>query len=641
MKGGKKPLEYSVNNSYTPGTDFYSYINNEWLKTVHLPPYDGSYSVSEEIEDDVRDKLLTMIQDLRTSNPDDPISKISTSFLQNSYQKHSIRTLHVLLRRIACMTTKEDIGSMIGIMNRIQAATPLSIIVSGDSYKTSQCCVFLYESEIGLSSRHYYDESTVIHHYKRLLHALTDLFYTEPLETVVHTEKMLLPYLSNSDERYNINFTYNPHSYEKLRAEYKDIPWSSIFLSWGLTESIMKKTTFVVTNKRYVAKLEDMFRSFDLSAWKTWLTCHMILSFLEYLPPPYDDLQFHLFGKILKGKTEKIPQKYLTLHILKKYTPNDLGKLFVDNLVAPETKHVATKLIQTLKRATIRRLKRLTWMDPSTREKAVEKVKHMKFQVAHPDVFSSETKDCEIAEDEPLQNILNLNAADTDRMIEDLKKRDCDKSVENWNDGTFEVNAYYYSEGNMMVIPAGILRAPFFDVNRSHAWNLGGIGSAIGHEITHGFDVDGRMYDAKGNYKNWWTEQDVANYELCTKAIVSLFDGQNYMEGKVDGTLTLSENLSDLGGMAIALEALNTLLENSTEAERKKAYIEFFTSYGISWRNKDRPKKALESLFTNSHAPSQFRVNLIVKQFVEFYQAFDISEGDPGWTDPKDRIVLW
>ena len=133
----------------------------------------------------------------------------------------------------------------------------------------------------------------------------------------------------------------------------------------------------------------------------------------------------------------------------------------------------------------------------------------------------------------------------------------------------------------------------------------------------------------------------MANYELCTKAIVSLFDGQNYMEGKVDGTLTLSENLSDLGGMAIALEALNTLLENSTEAERKKAYIEFFTSYGISWRNKDRPKKALESLFTNSHAPSQFRVNLIVKQFVEFYQAFDISEGDPGWTDPKDRIVLW
>jgi putative endopeptidase len=197
----------------------------------------------------------------------------------------------------------------------------------------------------------------------------------------------------------------------------------------------------------------------------------------------------------------------------------------------------------------------------------------------------------------------------------------------------------------MMVIPAGILRAPFFDLKKSDAWNLGGIGSAIGHEITHGFDIDGRMYDSAGNYKNWWTKKDEANYDKLTQKLVELFDGTDYMKGQIDGELTLSENLSDLGGMAIALEALNDILKKETEKENRaaktKAYREFFTSYAISWRNKDRPQKAREALFTNSHAPAKFRVNKIVGQFAEFYEAFGIDEKHSGWIDPKDRLALW
>ena len=195
----------------------------------------------------------------------------------------------------------------------------------------------------------------------------------------------------------------------------------------------------------------------------------------------------------------------------------------------------------------------------------------------------------------------------------------------------------------MMVIPAGILRAPFFDLQKSDAWNLGGIGSAIGHEITHGFDTDGRMYDSKGNYKNWWSKEDEESYDKLTEKIVTLFDKEEYMEGKINGNLTLSENLADLGGMAIALEALHALLakETATPAQRKQAYRDFFTSYATSWRNKDRAKKAKESLYTDVHSPAMFRVNKIVVQFQEFYDAFDIKANDPGWIDPKDRTMLW
>jgi predicted metalloendopeptidase len=208
----------------------------------------------------------------------------------------------------------------------------------------------------------------------------------------------------------------------------------------------------------------------------------------------------------------------------------------------------------------------------------------------------------------------------------------------------FEVNAYYYSDKNMMVVPAGILQSPFYDLKKSDAWNLGGIGAAIGHEITHGFDDDGRMYDKAGVMKNWWSDTDLEKYIAVTKDLVKLFNKETYMGGKVNGQLTLSENIADLGGVAIALEALEeTFMENKAHdtGKRKKALQEFFTSYAVSWRNKDRPKKARQSLILDRHAPAPIRVNLIVRQFAEFYEAFDVTEKDPGYIPVDQRIQLW
>jgi len=194
-----------------------------------------------------------------------------------------------------------------------------------------------------------------------------------------------------------------------------------------------------------------------------------------------------------------------------------------------------------------------------------------------------------------------------------------------------------------MVIPAGILNSPFFDLKRNEAWNLGGIGAAIGHEITHGFDDDGRLYDKNGVMNDWWSAEDAAKYKEMSKALVDLFNAETYMGGKVDGELTLSENIADLGGVSIALEALEMEFAagNYTAAAKKNAYKDFFTSYAISWRNKDRPKKAEQSLLLDKHAPAPLRVNLIVRQFAEFYDAFDISESDPGYIPADKRIQLW
>ena len=386
--------------------------------------------------------------------------------------------------------------------------------------------------------------------------------------------------------------------------------------------------------------LNTMFKKTTLETWKTWMRAMTILSFIEYLPPPYDDLHFDLYGKALRGNSEKIPQKYLMLRALQTFTPQDLGRIFVKMGVENGTKARATRMVKQLKEATIDRLRALEWMDKSTKTRAIHKVESMLFQVAFPDAWSPETETMDILPDRALLNILTLSTKDTDKMIADLHANKCKKSEESWSDGAFEVNAYYYPEGNMMVVPAGILRPPFFDLSRSNAWNLGGIGAAIGHEITHGFDEDGRFYDATGNYKNWWTDNDSRTFTKLTRALIDLFDGQEYMGGKVNGKLTLSENLADLGGIAIALQALSESLPKDN-AGRKKAYKEFFTSYAVSWRNKDRAKKAKQSLLLDRHAPAPLRVNLIVKQFEEFYIAFDIKPEDSGYIPPELRIKLW
>lgn len=643
QSGGKQPSVPTPDKSVDPGYDFYSYINNTWQKHIHLPPFAGGYGVSEEIEEDVRDTLLELIQSLRTTHPASKISILATSFLHTASQKNSIIDLQRVLNTFECMSSVKDVCHSIGSMNKIQAQTPLSLVVSSDSYNSNKCVVYLYEPSLGLPEKVYYKTETRNHillKYSKLLAAVGDLMNIESLDTAVSIEASLIPYLSSGDDLMNMEYSYNPCSFNELQHKYKNIDWEAMMAGWGAGPDVYKKTQFVVTNTAYMNALDKMMNTFSLETWRIFMRAQIVNSYIEYLPPPFDDMHFELYGKALKGIAEKIPQKYLTLKVLQTFAPNDLGRLFVKHAVEDGTKSYALKLVNRLKKATIDRLNKLEWMASSTRYAAVKKVETMKFQVAYPSSWESELSAVFIENDRPLLNILTLSSLDTAKMIEDLKYDRCGKDTELWDEGVFEVNAYYYSEGNMMVVPAGILRSPFFDLKRSEAWNLGGIGAAIGHEITHGFDADGRLYDDKGNYNDWWTKKDSMTFEKLSESIVKLFDGQPYMGGKVDGKLTLSENIADLGGLAIALQALESVLP-ADASERKKAYCEFFTSYAVSWRNKDRLKKAKQSLLLDSHAPAPLRVNLIVRQFEQFYTAFDIADSHPMYIRPELRIKLW
>ena len=631
---GGSPDVPNADPSVDPSIDFYKYINHTWQSHVKLPSFKSSFGVSEEIEAEVEERLMTLVKE-----SDHPLAKLSQSFLHSAAQVNSIVDLTRMITGLHCISDTASLAKSMGAFNSIQCKTPLSCVISSDAYNSSNCSIYLYQVELGMPQKSNYRSAEVLHKYRELLADLAKLLHIESLDEVVDLEISMIPYMMSGDDLRDTSTFYNPMRFHELVEKYKFIPWMDFFRAWGLNVATLNTHTFINTNPKYLRHLNSLFHTMDLKLWIKWMSSMVILNYLEYLPPPYDDIHFEFFCKLFKGTMKKLPQRYLTLKVLKDLTPNDLGKLYVDTYVPKDTKAYTQRMVDRLVQATIERLSAIDWMARTTRDSAVRKVKAMKTLVAYPKHWKSETAEIKIQTDRPLYNMLLLATRDTKEMIRDLGSG-CAKSTDDWEDGVFEVNAYYYPEGNAMVVPAGILQPPFLDLDRSDAWNLGGIGSAIGHEITHGFDEEGRLYNEQGNYNDWWTPADSHVFKRLTKSVDEAYNGVEYMGGRVNGQLTLSENLADLGGVAIALHALKSTL-SSDPATRRAAYRDFFTSYAVSWRIKDRAKKARQSLSIDVHAPAQLRVNIIVRQFAEFYEAFDIGPDAAGWITPEKRIQLW
>ena len=649
--GDKTPMNPSeAQRSALKGLDFYTFINYEWQKTAYIEPFESTFSVSDEIENQVEHTLFQILKQLQKTQPHMPMSRFVQSILKDTTAHNDLADIRHLSNMFDCMDSPEAIARMIGILNRIQSNAPLSLVVANDRYKVDKRCVYIYEPKLGLPEKNFYRKSDTSEHKERILTAYTNLLKklgatmnVDNLERAVSLEVDIVKYLSLENDRENIAFTYRPQSLKELEVQYHAIPWRTMMEAWGVPASMIGHATYIVTNRHYTEELNHMFRTWTMDTWATWMRAQIFLQFMKYLPPPFDDMYFQLFGADLQGTQQKIPKNHLMLNVLKEYCPQSLGYEFVRHAVSKDLKPSALHLVQRIQDATLKRIAKLDWLTEPTKLKAAEKCKAMLFQIAYPKQWHLELPKTEIYANRMLKNIWNLSTIDTENMMKHLRPYKINEE-ENWEDGVFEVNAYYYSDKNMMVVPAGILQSPFYDLEKSDAWNLGGIGAAIGHEITHGFDDDGRMYDKSGVMKNWWSDTDLDKYIAVTKDLVKLFNKATYMGGHVNGQLTLSENIADLGGVAIALEALEeTFTENEAHDsdKRKKALQEFFTSYAVSWRNKDRPKKARQSLILDRHSPAPIRVNLIVRQFAEFYEAFDITEKDPGYIPADQRIQLW
>lgn len=623
------------------GKDFFKFVNGKWLDSVNVPPYIPSFGVSEELEQSI-ETVLRGIMDKCMKKAESPIEiavgTVAKSALNYQVQKNSVRSLQILLSDLRCLRDAKDIARMMGEFARYKIQGLFWLFGQYENQNKTQYTYTISIGRVGLPDLSYYKKtapgrSKTLLRYANLLQTVGKLFNIDNLSSVIPLEELLAGAIekSLSDSPFLLKGS-------ELEKEFPNIPFETLFDSFGF--KTWKSEQIFVDSRNWLETVEKMFQHLPLDSWKLLFATELLLHFLPYLPPPYDDIYFSFFHKRLRGQTQKLPQRQLTIATLTDWMTPFMSKLYVEEYGDAIIKRNAGLLVKELVIAAKGRLEKTGWLQPATQKKAIEKVERMLVSVGYPDRFANLSVPT-VKPDNFLENLLQLGGWQTSYEISRLgEKRENQKD---WDQPVFAVNAYYYSQSNEMVIPMGSLYWPFYSPTAPLGWNYGGLGCVLAHELTHAFDEEGKEYDPDGFPKKWWTSSDNRAYNKKTKNLIQLFSSQKILDHPVSGSLTLSENIADLGGMAIALDALTNHLEihKLSEEDRKKAYQQFFISYAVSWRVKEKPEKVIQSLFLDHHAPPSLRVNLIVSQFDEWYSAFDISESAPMFISPEKRIRIF
>jgi putative endopeptidase len=424
----------------------------------------------------------------------------------------------------------------------------------------------------------------------------------------------------------------------QLAADYPDLPFEVFMTEAGLGSV----PEIVVRQPEFLKGLDGMIKSRPLSEWKTYMRWRLLQGTAPFLHATAEDEAFEFSGKVLSEQQVQEPRWQRSARVIDSSIGEALGQLFVEKNFPPAARARMVELVANLKAVFLDRLKSVPWMTETTRTKALAKFERFTTKIGHPDIFRDYSS-VEIRAGDYFGNVRRAAEFESHRQRARVGKP-VDKTE--WGMTPPTVNAYFSPNRNEIVFPAGILQPPFFDMTMDDAVNYGGIGVVIGHEITHGYDDQGRKYDADGNLSDWWTPDDAKAFEARAQKVVDQYNSYEALPGlHVNGKLTLGENLADLGGASIAFEAMQRALAKDP-AKRKNIdgltpEQRFFLSFSQVWRSNIREAEARRRVTVDPHSPGQFRAIGAHVNMQEFYDAFGIKEGMPMWRAPELRAKVW
>ena len=398
----------------------------------------------------------------------------------------------------------------------------------------------------------------------------------------------------------------------------------------------------IVRQPEFFAALDAMVKERPLEDWKTYLRWHVIHASAPYLNAAAENESFAFYGTVLSGQLEQEPRWQRAARTIDAHIGEAVGRLYVEKYFPPEARARMNELVENLKAVFRDHLQKVPWMSEATRAKAQEKFARFTQKIGYPAKFRDYSA-IQLLPDDFIGNVRRSAMYESKRQVARVGKR-VDKAE--WHMTPQTVNAYFNPEQNEIVFPAGILQPPFFDPAMDDAVNYGAIGVVIGHEMTHGYDDQGRKYDAHGNLNDWWSPEDAKAFEARAQLVVDEYSGFEALPGvHVNGRLTLGENLADLGGITIAYDALERALAKDPSRRKRVDGLtpeqRFFISFAQIWRTNWRPAALHQRLVTDVHSPGQFRAIGPEENFEPFYQAFGIQEGAPMWRAPALRAVIW
>ncbi len=633
-----------ISSNIRPGDDFYMYVNKKWLSSVNMPPSASSFGVSEEIDDAIRTRLLRQIRKL-PATPQNIHERLIKSFFRSGFysNRHDVhdKTFKKMLTDLGCTKSASEVGKAIGLLIRQGIGTFLDIYLSRDLDKPKENCLALTTGYLSLPDTSYYKGAgpggvATLRSFETFLERLGKHLNYDEFGRIANLEAQAADPYDAGDASEPIMMTGR-----QIAAKWKHIPWAEIWTAYGLESWPTAKIQNRCSN--WLNWLDDAFEKMLLADWINWLRVQITLYFAPLISSPVDNLFFLFFGRRLRGDKVKQSQEHLLYEIASRIMQPSMSYLYKRCCLSDAHQRLVREFVQKIRSSATKRVMALNWMTEQSKKRTREKINHLSLEIAEVDSGANYKIPIKaISELDIVHNICILNAARADR---DIYYACHPHKHAPSGDAVYEVNAHYYNSGNRLVIPGGITLWPFYEdqVGQRPGWCFGGLGAVVGHEMLHAFDEDGKNYDEDGYYKPWWSKADLREYNKRANALIKLFGNTKYMGRFVNGRATLSENIADLGGLAVALDALCRHLDGHkiTGARRDLELRDFFISYATSWRTKERRTRSIYRLFTDVHAPAALRVNLIVAHFKEFYELFGVKPGDAFYIDPKDRITIF
>lgn len=641
----------NMDKSVRAQDDFYYHVNGQWLETTQIPGDKSNYGSFTQLYDDSQKAMKAVLEkaaankSVKAGTDEFKLASFYNSYMNEAKREAlGIQPLTPALKNIDEVKAKSDLVTLMAQLRIQGGSVPFGWYVNNDAKNSSEYALYAYQSGLGLPDRDYYlkdDEkfSKIREEYKAYITAVLERANVEnaksAAETILALEKTIAQAQWSRVESRDATKSYNKMSISdasKLTGTFD--------LETYFTASGVDSTDIIVGQPSYFEKFASIYSDTDLDTWKNYLKFHFVNNYARLLNKDLVNLNFDFYSTTLRGVKEQAPLWKKTVDASNSVLGEILGKVYVKENFPPEAKARMEELVDNVILGYGVAIENLEWMSPETKLAAKEKLDKFTPKIGYPDKWKDYSK-LEIKSDDLVGNYIRFSEWSYADMTAKLGQP-VDRSE--WHMTPQTVNAYYNPVNNEIVFPAAILQPPFFNLEADDAVNYGAIGAVIGHELGHGFDDQGAKYDGDGNLRNWWSESDLKQFEERTAQLVAQYNEYKpFEDAAVNGELTLGENIGDLGGLTVAYTAYQLSL-GETKAPIIDGYTgeqRFFMGWSQIWRRKYRDEELRNRLMTDSHSPSHYRVIGILSNMPEFYQAFDVKEGDKMYIKPADRVKIW
>ena len=642
-------LVASFDPEVRPQDDFWNYVNRPWIEATEIPADKSSYGTFHFIIDRTDEQTRTLLEKAAAAEDGDEITRkvgdLYASFMdEQAIEAAGLTSLQPHFDRIAKVENLSQLVEEFGRLSAFNFTAPVTVYTDNDAYDATRRLLYFWQGGLGLPDRSYYldDNAKLVAAREAYAVYIKDMFALanwtggeQAADDILAIETRIAGLQWTRLQNRNRQMIYSNQLDFAAAEDKTGFSLASWFSGYGAAQP----EKLVIAQKSYFDAVGDLFVDVPLAQWRNYMRFHVLNGSAPYLSKVFVDRRFEMYGKQLRGQEQQQERWRRGVRFVNTFAGQLFGQAYVAAYFPEEAKAEMLAMVEHLREAFAASIGELDWMSEATKVHALAKLEKFLPKLGYPDEWR-DFSGLATSRDDLGGNIITAVEFEHAYTLEQLTKP-VDKSE--WNINAHMVNAFYRPTHNTITFPAGILQPPMFELGRDPAMNYGAIGSVIGHEFSHGFDDQGRKFDGDGLLRNWWTDEDAAEYQRRADKLVQQYNAyQPLPDTAIDGRLTLGENIGDLAGVTMAFRAFELsghadgpAIEGFTPRQR------FFLSYANAWRGKIRDQYLRELLVRDTHSPAEYRVTGIIKNVEAFYDAFDLQPGDGLYLPQEQRVKIW